>query len=127
MPLLIRAAALVFCACLWATSVVAGAQPAVEGPAEAGRYEAVRSIRLQADQSSQAAAANQAATPAADGKEILTRKCFQCHQASMWTSLKGDRRAWEGVLYRMVGRGALWTEAEINAMAAFLAQTRGPK
>jgi len=45
----------------------------------------------------------------------------------MWTSLRGDRRAWEGVLYRMVGRGALWTEAEINAMAAFLAQTRGPK
>ena len=71
--------------------------------------------------------AAQAAAPAADGKEILTRKCFQCHQASMWTSLRGDRRAWESVLYRMVGRGALWTEAEINAMAAFLAQTRGPK
>jgi cytochrome c5 len=60
------------------------------------------------------------------GKEILTRKCFQCHQASMWSSLRQDRRAWESVLYRMVGRGALWTEAEINAMADFLAQTRGP-
>jgi cytochrome c5 len=70
----------------------------------------------------------QAATaPAADGKEILTRKCFQCHQASMWSSIRGDRREWEGVLYRMVGRGALWTEAEINAMAVFLTQTRGPK
>jgi hypothetical protein len=60
------------------------------------------------------------------GKEILTRKCFQCHQVGMWNSLRQDRRAWEGVLYRMVGRGALWTEAEINAMADFLAQTRGP-
>ena len=70
-----------------------------------------------------------AAKPAAEppGKEILTRKCFQCHQASMWSSLRHDRKAWEGVLYRMVGRGALWTEAEINAMADFLAQTRGPK
>jgi cytochrome c5 len=68
------------------------------------------------------------AKPAAEspGKEILTRKCFQCHQVGMWNSLRQDRRAWEGVLYRMVGRGALWTEAEINAMADFLAQTRGP-
>ena len=103
MPLLIRAAALVFCASLWAAT-----QTGVEA-------------------SAQAAPGGQATAPAADGKEILTRKCFQCHQASMWTSLRGDRRAWEGVLYRMVGRGALWTEAEINSMAAFLVQTRGPK
>jgi cytochrome c5 len=70
----------------------------------------------------------QPAKPVAEGpgKEILTRKCFQCHQVGMWNSLRQDRRAWEGVLYRMVGRGALWTEAEIDAMADFLAQTRGP-
>src|SRR5918994_388047 len=79
-----------------------------------------------------AAAHAQVAAPAkpaaeAPGKEILTRKCFQCHQASMWSSLRHDRKAWESVLYRMVGRGALWTEAEITAMADFLAQTRGPK
>ena len=66
--------------------------------------------------------------PAADppGKAILTAKCFQCHQASMWSSLRGDRTMWESTLYRMVGRGALWTEAEVTAMADFLAQTRGP-
>jgi mono/diheme cytochrome c family protein len=63
----------------------------------------------------------------AAGKEILQRKCFQCHQASMWSSLRQDRKAWEGVLYRMVGRGALWTEDEIRAMADFLGQTRGLK
>ena len=69
------------------------------------------------------------AKPAADppGKEILTRKCFQCHQVSMWSSLRQDRKAWESTLYRMVGRGALWTEAEVTAMADFLAQTRGSK
>jgi mono/diheme cytochrome c family protein len=63
----------------------------------------------------------------AAGKEVLQRKCFQCHQPSMWTSVRLDRKAWEGVLYRMVGRGALWTEAEIAAMAGFLAETRGPQ
>ena len=68
-----------------------------------------------------------AAPAEAAGKEILQRKCFQCHQASMWSSLRQDRKAWEGVLYRMVGRGALWTEDEIRAMADFLEQTRGPK
>jgi cytochrome c5 len=73
----------------------------------------------------------QAKTPppaqAADaGKEILTRKCFQCHAATMWSPLRQDRKAWEGVLYRMVGRGALWTEDEIKAMADFLARVNGP-
>ncbi len=61
------------------------------------------------------------------GKDVLTRKCFQCHQASMWASVRGDRQAWLGVLYRMVGRGAFWTEEEINAMATFLAETRPVK
>jgi hypothetical protein len=75
----------------------------------------------------QAAGQAAPASPAeAAGKEILQRKCFQCHQASMWSSLRQDRKAWEGVLYRMVGRGALWTEDEIRAMADFLGQTRGP-
>ena len=95
--LFLRAAALV----LWASVCAAGAAP---GQA--------------------AAPAKPAAEP--PGKEILTRKCFQCHQASMWSSLRQDRKAWESVLYRMVGRGALWTEAEVAAMADFLTQTRGP-
>jgi cytochrome c5 len=71
----------------------------------------------------------QAKPAAADapGKEVLQRRCFQCHAASMWTSLRQDRKEWESTLYRMVGRGALWTEAEVAAMADFLAQTRGPK
>ncbi len=100
MSLLIRAAALLLLASLWvSTQTVVGADLQVGPPAK----------------------------PVAEGpgKEILTRKCFQCHQASMWSPLRQDRKAWEGVLYRMVGRGALWTEAEINAMADFLAQTRG--
>ena len=67
----------------------------------------------------------QAPAGALDGKTVFGQKCFQCHQPSMFTSLRQDRKGWESTLYRMVGRGALWTEAEINAMADFLAQTRG--
>jgi hypothetical protein len=36
-----------------------------------------------------------------------------------------DRRGWESVLYRMVGRGALWTEDEIKAMADYLGAVYG--
>jgi len=31
-----------------------------------------------------------------------------------------DRRAWESAIFRMVGRGALWSEEEIKAMADYL-------
>jgi cytochrome c5 len=74
-----------------------------------------------------AATPQQAAVAGNDspGRAILQRKCAQCHQAGMWTSLRQDRRAWESTLYRMVGRGALWTPEEIGAMADYLAQIRG--
>ena len=97
---MIRAAAVVFCLVLF-SSVVGAARPVVGAGFMPARQQ-----------------------QPASGKEILTRKCFQCHQASMWASSRGDRREWLGVLYRMVGRGALWTEEEINAMATFLAETR---
>jgi cytochrome c5 len=58
--------------------------------------------------------------PDAPGKETLLAKCFQCHTPAMWMDLRQDRRAWEGTLYRMIGRGALWTEDEIKAMADYL-------
>jgi hypothetical protein len=43
----------------------------------------------------------------------------------MWIYHRQDRRGWESTLYRMVGRGALWTEQEIKAMADYLAAVYG--
>lgn len=60
--------------------------------------------------------------PDAPGKETVVTKCFQCHGPGMWLDHRQDRRGWESVLYRMVGRGALWTEDEIKAMADYLAK-----
>src|ERR1700704_3839354 len=74
-----------------------------------------------------AARAGQASTlPDLPGRDVLTKKCLQCHQMSMWTALRQDRKAWESTIYRMVGRGALWTEDDIRAMAGYLAGVRGP-
>ncbi len=60
------------------------------------------------------------AFPDGPGKEVLLSKCFQCHGPNMWIYHRQDRRAWESTLYRMVGRGALWTEEEIGAMSDYL-------
>jgi len=65
--------------------------------------------------------------PDLPGRDVLTSKCMQCHQMSMWTALRQDRKAWESVVYRMVGRGALWTEDDIRTMADYLARVRGPQ
>jgi mono/diheme cytochrome c family protein len=100
MSLLLRASACLLCLSLVATTRIEGAGTAAQQqPAVAGTE--------------------------GPGRAIFQRKCAQCHQAGMWTSLRQDRRAWESTLYRMVGRGALWTPEEINAMADYLAQIRG--
>jgi hypothetical protein len=65
--------------------------------------------------------------PDAPGKETVVTKCFQCHGPGMWLDHRQDRRGWEGVLYRMIGRGALWTEEEIRQMADYLGAVYGRK
>ena len=68
-----------------------------------------------------------AAFPDGPGKEVLLAKCFQCHGPNMWMAQRQDRRAWESTLYRMVGRGALWSEDEIRAMSEYLGTHYGKK
>ena len=63
--------------------------------------------------------------PDGPGKEVLLEKCFQCHTPGMWMDQRQDRRAWESTLFRMVGRGALWSEEEIKAMADYLGRSYG--
>lgn len=65
--------------------------------------------------------------PDAPGKEVLLKLCFQCHNHAMWSDHRQDRRGWEGVLYRMVGKGALWQEDEIRSMADYLGAVYGPQ
>lgn len=67
--------------------------------------------------------AKPAAFPDAPGKEVLVSKCFQCHAPTMWQDHRQDRRGWESTLYRMIGRGALWTPEEIKAMADYLGKS----
>jgi hypothetical protein len=45
----------------------------------------------------------------------------------MFRDHRQDRRGWEAVIYRMIGRGGLWTADEIKLMADYLVIDFGPK
>ena len=69
------------------------------------------------------ASAQEAPAPA---RTVALGQCFQCHTDSMFRDQRQDRRAWEATIYRMIGRGALWSPEEIATMADYLATELGP-
>jgi len=74
--------------------------------------------------------AQESAQPAAaqhPGRSVVMSKCFQCHTDAMFRDQRQDRRGWEAAIYRMVGRGGLWTAEEIKLMADYLGTDFGPK
>jgi mono/diheme cytochrome c family protein len=60
------------------------------------------------------------------GRAVMLSKCFQCHTDAMFRDQRQDRRAWEATVYRMVGRGAVWTPEEIKLMSDYLGAEFGP-
>jgi len=60
------------------------------------------------------------------GRAVVMAKCFNCHTDAMFRDARQDRRAWEAAIYRMVGRGGLWTAEEIKVMADYLGSDFGP-
>jgi mono/diheme cytochrome c family protein len=70
-------------------------------------------------------AAAQDAGPAHPGRAVVLSKCFQCHTDAMFRDHRQDRRGWEATVYRMIGRGALWTPEEIKLMADYLGADYG--
>jgi mono/diheme cytochrome c family protein len=60
------------------------------------------------------------------GRSVVMSKCFQCHTDSMFRDQRQDRRGWEAAIYRMIGRGGLWTVEEIKLMADYLGTDFGP-
>ena len=60
------------------------------------------------------------------GRAVVLSKCFQCHTDAMFRDQRQDRRGWEAAIYRMIGRGGLWTKEEITLMADYLGTDFGP-
>ena len=72
------------------------------------------------------ASAATAQAPADPGRDAVMSKCFQCHTDAMFRDHRQDRRGWEATIYRMIGRGGLWTPEEIKLMADYLGTAFGP-
>ena len=66
------------------------------------------------------------AGPAHPGRIVVLSKCFQCHTDAMFRDHRQDRRGWEATIYRMIGRGGLYTADEIKLMADYLGTDFGP-
>jgi mono/diheme cytochrome c family protein len=64
--------------------------------------------------------------PQHPGRSVVMSKCFQCHTDAMFRDQRQDRRGWEAAIYRMIGRGGLWTKEEITLMADYLGTDFGP-
>ena len=60
------------------------------------------------------------------GRSVVMSKCFQCHTDAMFRDHRQDRRGWEATIYRMIGRGGLYTADEIKLMADYLGTDFGP-
>lgn len=73
-----------------------------------------------------AAAAQQPADAPNPGRDAVMSKCFQCHTDAMFRDHRQDRRGWEATIYRMIGRGGLYTADEIKLMADYLGTDFGP-
>jgi mono/diheme cytochrome c family protein len=72
------------------------------------------------------AAVAAAQSPPNPGRDAVMGKCFQCHTDAMFRDQRQDRRGWEATIYRMIGRGGLFTPDEIKLMADYLATDFGP-
>ena len=72
---------------------------------------------------SSARAQEAAASP---GRDMVLSKCFQCDTDAMFRDQRQERRGWEATIYRMIGRGGLYTPEEIKLMADYLATDFGP-
>jgi hypothetical protein len=64
--------------------------------------------------------------PASPGRALVMSKCFQCHTDAIFRDARQDARAWEAAIYRMIGRGGLWTADETRLMAEYLGREFGP-
>ena len=63
---------------------------------------------------------------AGDGAALLEERCTVCHGLDRTTAARKTREQWEQTVVRMVNKGALLNEEELEILIAYLAETYGP-
>lgn len=64
--------------------------------------------------------------PEGPGKDVVVRACTSCHQAPQVVARPRSAQEWDETIAKMVDRGARLTDAEYDAVYAYLARHFGP-
>jgi len=64
--------------------------------------------------------------PAGAGRALVGAKCGTCHAITIVVGQRRDRAAWEQAIDQMIGRGADISDAEYEAIAAYLGTNFAP-
>jgi len=72
-----------------------------------------------------AAAAAAVALPIGPGKELVEARCTACHDLERVTATKRQKTQWPTLVANMVGRGAVATPDEAQAISSYLAANFG--
>jgi cytochrome c5 len=72
-----------------------------------------------------AASAVQVALPGGPGKDLVETRCTACHDLERVASAKRQKSEWPALVANMVGRGAVATLEEAQAISAYLASHFG--
>ncbi len=74
----------------------------------------------------QAPAPDLSLLPAGPGRDLVGAKCGTCHTLAIVVGQRRDRAAWEQSIDQMIGRGAEISDAEYEAIAAYLGTNFAP-
>jgi mono/diheme cytochrome c family protein len=72
-----------------------------------------------------AAAATRVTLPSGPGKELVEARCAACHDLERVASAKRQKSQWPALVANMVGRGAVATPEEAQAISSYLASHFG--
>jgi competence ComEA-like helix-hairpin-helix protein len=64
--------------------------------------------------------------PDGPGKAIVIKACLSCHDAKKVTSFRGSEDDWAEEVNKMVGRGAILSDDEVDQVVDYLAAHFGP-
>ena len=65
--------------------------------------------------------------PPGPGHDLIERACSSCHSATIVTHQRLDREGWTDLVYQMADRGALVSDAELEQIIEYLAQSFPPE
>lgn len=62
----------------------------------------------------------------AEAKDILNTNCAACHSTARIASARKDLAGWKASIDRMIGKGAILTDAQAGLIAEYLAEGNQP-